>query len=331
MLLVAMGGSVFLGAASLSFTEVWGAITHGTGLFVSPEFPQPSVLRQSILFDLRIPRILMSVIVGGALAVAGAALQAITRNNLAEPYLLGISSGASTGAVVVIILTSGASIGGGVALGLTGGAAIGALVSFAVLLLLLRGSGFSSTQVVLTGVLVGQFFAAITSLILMARGDADSVRGVMFWLLGALGASRWESLWVVAVVCSIACAVIWSISRYLDCLSFGDDTAESMGVPVAKVRGIVLVSVALLTAATVSAVGAIGFIGLIVPHAVRMLIGPAHSALIPVSALLGSSFLVITDALARTVFSPQEVPVGVFTAIIGVPVFFLILKRGRRL
>lgn len=234
MLLVAMGGSVFLGAASLSFTEVWGAITHGTGLFVSPEFPQPSVLRQSILFDLRIPRILMSVIVGGALAVAGAALQAITRNDLAEPYLLGISSGASTGAVVVIILTSGASIGGGVALGLTGGAAIGALVSFAVLLLLLRGSGFSSTQVVLTGVLVGQFFAAITSLILMARGDADSVRGVMFWLLGALGASRWESLWVVAVVCSIACAVIWSISRYLDCLSFGDDTAESMGVPVCE-------------------------------------------------------------------------------------------------
>ncbi|MDO5077098.1 iron ABC transporter permease [Corynebacterium sp.] len=330
-IVAATSGSLFLGAASLSWVEVWGAVTHKTGLFISAAYPEPSLLRQSILFELRIPRILMGVIVGGALAVAGAALQAITRNDLAEPYLLGVSSGASTGAVVVIVLVSAASFGGSAAFGLTGGAALGALASFGLLMALLKGSGFSSTRVVLTGVLVGQLFSALTSLILMARGAADSVRGVMFWLLGALGASRWDTLTVVALVCTLCSIVLWAMSRYLDCLSFGDDTAESMGVPVARVRSITLITVALLTGATVSSVGAIGFIGLIVPHAVRMVIGPAHAQLIPVSALLGSAFLVITDALARTAFNPQEVPVGVFTAIIGVPMFFLILKRGQRL
>lgn len=271
-IVAAMSGSLFLGAASLSWVEVWGAVTHKTGLFISAAYPEPSLLRQSILFELRIPRILVGVIVGGALTVAGAALQAITRNDLAEPYLLGVSSGASTGAVVVIVLVSAASFGGSAAFGLTGGAA-----------------------------------------------------------LGAVGASRWDSLTVVALVCTLCSIVLWAMSRYLDCLSFGDDTAESMGVPVARVWSVMLITVALLTGATVSSVGAIGFIGLIVPHAVRMVIGPAHAQLIPVSALLGSAFLVITDALARTAFNPQEVPVGVFTAIIGVPMFFLILKRGQRL
>lgn len=133
----------------------------------------------------------------------------------------------------------------------------------------------------------------------------------------------------VVPVCTVGVLIIWLMSRYLDCLGFGDLTAESMGVPVKAVRAIVLVTVALMTAATVSAVGAIGFVGLIVPHAIRMVTGPGHATLIPFSALVGAVLLTLTDSLSRTVFAPQEVPVGVFTAIVGVPTFFLIL-RGRR-
>lgn len=317
--------ALFMGAATLTRDEVWGSITHKLGIFASDNRPAPSLIRQSILFDLRIPRIVMGIFVGAGLAVAGASLQAITRNDLAEPYLLGVSYGASTGAVVALLLMPVSF-----ALGLTGGAAIGALLSFGLLMLLLRGTGFVSTRVVLTGVLVGQFFSAITSLILVARGDAESVRGITFWLLGAMGASRVNTMWIVLITVVITSLLIWMMSRYLDAMSFGDETAKSMGVPVVGVRASVLILVALMTAATVSAVGAIGFIGLLVPHAVRMIVGSSHARLIPLSALVGAILLVFTDALARSVFQPQEVPVGVFTALLGVPLFFFILNRGQR-
>lgn len=325
LLIAAMIISLFLGASSMSIPEVWAVLTHKIGLWQSPDIPPPTLLRQSIVFELRIPRILMAAAVGAALAVAGVSLQAVTRNDLAEPYLLGVSSGASTGAVAVLVFLSSSPIG------LTGGAGIGALLSFAVLMGLLKGTGFTSTKVVLTGVLVGQLFSAITSLLLMAKGDAQSVRGVMFWLLGALGSARWNSLIVVVILCGVACGILWAMSRYFDGLSFGDDTAESMGIPVTAVRGCALVTVALLTAGTVSAVGAIGFVGLIVPHAARLLVGPVHSRLTPVAAIIGAILLVLTDALARSIFAPQEIPVGVFTALVGVPIFFVLLKRGNRL
>lgn len=327
LLLLAVGVvSLFAGAATLTWAEVWGTFTHRTGLWISADYPEPSALRQSILMDLRLPRVFMGALVGAGLAVAGAALQAITRNDLAEPYLLGISSGASAGAVVVIVLGVGGS-----AVGLTGGALVGSLASFGVLMLLLRGSRLESTRVVLTGVLVGQFFSAVMSLILMTSGNAEQVQGLMFWLLGALSASRWETVVVVTVAVILAVAVIWGLSRYLDAMSFGDATASTMGVPVTTVRTVILVVVSLLTAATVSAVGAIGFIGLIVPHAVRLLIGSQHHRLIPLSALVGAIFLVSADAVARHAFAPQELSVGVVTALVGVPVFFLILRQRKRL
>lgn len=325
MLCFVMLASIMFGSAAMTVSEIWGTLSHKLGFMISPDFPAPSQLRQSILLELRIPRILMAAAVGAALAVAGVALQSVTHNDLAEPYLLGVSAGASTGAVTVLLFLSSSAIG------LSGGAVVGALCSFGLLLFLLRGSGFASTRVVLTGVLVGQLFSAFTSLLLVARGDAENVRGVMFWLLGTLGSSRWDSFVIVAIVSIIAIVVLWSMARYFDALSFGDDTANSMGVPVNIVRAIALITVALLTAATVSAVGAIGFVGLIVPHAARLLVGPNHARLIPIAAIIGSNLLVITDAAARSVFSPQEIPVGVFTALIGVPIFFFLLKRGRRL
>lgn len=313
--------SLFLGSASLTPSEAWAILGNRLGF---SDAAVPSTLRQSILLDLRLPRVLMAVVVGAALAIAGVVMQAVTRNDLAEPYLLGVSSGASMGAVFVITV-----LGSALPVGLTFGAAAGALLSFAVLMVLLIGSRLTSTRLVLTGVLVGQLFSALTSLLLLAKGDADAVRSVLFWLLGALGAARWETLGIVTVVAVPAFLVLWGLSRYLDTMSFGDATANTMGVPVTWVRVTALVIVALLTAATVSVVGAIGFVGLIVPHAARMIVGPGHARLIPTSALVGAVLLVIADALSRTLFAPQEVPVGVITALIGVPVFFYILRWRR--
>ncbi|MCG7252629.1 iron ABC transporter permease [Corynebacterium pseudodiphtheriticum] len=296
----------------MSFSELIGLVV--------PSQPSPSALRTSILTELRIPRILMAAFVGAILAVCGVAMQAVTHNDLAEPYLLGVSSGASTGAVIAILFSTWQY-------GIIFGATVGSLASFALLMLLLRNTGGDATKVVLTGVLIGFLFQSLTSLVVTASGDAESTRSIMFWLLGVLGAARWPTLFAVMIVGSIGMLMLWALSRHLDALSLGGDTASTMGVPVVALRYIVLICVSLMTATTVASVGAIGFVGLIIPHAVRMLNVPKHASLIPLSALIGAVTLVIADAFARSIFAPQELPVGVITALIGVPMFFLILRR----
>ncbi|MDK4240106.1 FecCD family ABC transporter permease [Corynebacterium pseudodiphtheriticum] len=311
-LLVALVGSLTVGSSSMSFSELIGLVV--------PSQPNPSALRTSILTELRIPRILMAAFVGAILAVCGVAMQAVTHNDLAEPYLLGVSSGASTGAVIAILFSTWQY-------GIIFGATVGSLASFALLMLLLRNTGGDATKVVLTGVLIGFLFQSLTSLVVTASGDAESTRSIMFWLLGVLGAARWPTLFAVIIVGSIGMLMLWALSRHLDALSLGGDTASTMGVPVVALRYIVLICVSLMTATTVASVGAIGFVGLIIPHAVRMLNVPKHASLIPLSALIGAVTLVIADAFARSIFAPQELPVGVITALIGVPMFFLILRR----
>lgn len=311
-LLVALVGSLTVGSSSMSFSELIGLVV--------PSQPSPSPLRTSILTELRIPRILMAAFVGAILAVCGVAMQAVTHNDLAEPYLLGVSSGASTGAVIAILFSTWQY-------GIIFGATVGSLASFALLMLLLRNTGGDATKVVLTGVLIGFLFQSLTSLVVTASGDAESTRSIMFWLLGVLGAARWPTLFAVIIVGSIGMLMLWALSRHLDALSLGGDTASTMGVPVVALRYIVLICVSLMTATTVASVGAIGFVGLIIPHAVRMLNVPKHASLIPLSALIGAVTLVIADAFARSIFAPQELPVGVITALIGVPMFFLILRR----
>lgn len=311
-LLVALVGSLTVGSSSMSFSELIGLVV--------PSQPSPSALRTSILTELRIPRILMAAFVGAILAVCGVAMQAVTHNDLAEPYLLGVSSGASTGAVIAILFSTWQY-------GIIFGATVGSLASFALLMLLLRNTGGDATKVVLTGVLIGFLFQSLTSLVVTASGNAESTRSIMFWLLGVLGAARWPTLFAVMIVGSIGMLVLWALSRHLDALSLGGDTASTMGVPVVALRYIVLICVSLMTATTVASVGAIGFVGLIIPHAIRMLNVPKHASLIPLSALVGAVTLVIADAFARSIFAPQELPVGVITALIGVPMFFLILRR----
>lgn len=312
--------AVGVGAADLSVGEVAGSVASHLGIGSSPLAP----LADSVLWQLRVPRVLLAACVGAALAVCGCVLQALTRNVLADPYLLGVSSGASTGAVTVLVLGLGTGT-----ISLAGGAFVGGLVAFG-LVLVLAGAGGQSTsvsRVVLTGVAVGQLFSSLTSLALLWSGDAQTLRGITYWLLGSLSGARWESVGLTGAVVLACAAVCWSQSTALDAFTFGADAAAGLGVPVRTTRAVLLVTTALATAVVVAASGAIGFIGLVLPHVVRRLVGAAHRRLVPASALAGAMFLVWTDAVARTLFAPQEIPVGVVTALVGVPVFLIVLRR----
>ncbi|GAA1287385.1 FecCD family ABC transporter permease [Saccharothrix xinjiangensis] len=312
--------AMVIGSGGIGFTELGRVFGAHLGLDVAP-LPR---LLDSMVWNLRVPRVLMAAVVGAALAICGAVLQAVTRNALADPYLLGVSHGASTGAVLVVVL----AVGGG-ALSVSAGAFAGALGSFALLLALLGRNGLGSVRVVLTGIVIGLLFEAITFLVLMASSDADTTRAIMHWLLGSMASSRWDSLVVTALVGAVGLVVLWLHSTALDAFAFGTDTAASLGIEVRTTRVVLLVATALLTSVVVASVGAIAFVGLIVPHGIRFLVGPLHRVLLPFSALAGAIFLVWTDALARVVFAPREVPVGVFTALVGVPLFLLALrKRG---
>jgi iron complex transport system permease protein len=318
MLAASVVVAVRVGGAGVGYAEIGRALGGRLGLDVEP-LPR---LVDSLIWHLRLPRVLMAALVGALLATCGAVLQAVTRNALAEPYLLGISHGASAGAAAVVVL----GVGGG-AVGVTGGAFVGALVSFVLLLALLRRSGLDSVRVVLTGVVVGHLFAAVMSLILMAAADAEATRAITHWLLGSMTSARWDAVAVCAVATAAGLVVVWAHAGALDAFAFGADTATSLGIDVRTTRRVLLMVTALLTAVAVASVGAIGFVGLIVPHGVRFLCGPRHRALLPFSAVAGAVFLVWTDAIARVAFAPREVPVGVFTALIGVPLFLMILRR----
>ncbi|MFJ6383573.1 FecCD family ABC transporter permease [Kitasatospora sp. NPDC092039] len=313
-----VAAAVRIGTADVGWGGLARALGARLGLAVEPLPP----LLDSLLWDLRLPRVLMAALVGASLAVCGAVLQAVTRNALADPYLLGVSSGASAGAVTVVVLGIGAGT-----LGVTGGALAGALLSFGLLLLLLRRTGLDSRRIVLTGVVVGQLFTALTSLVLMASADADTTRAVTHWLLGSMAPARWDTVAVCAVATPLGLLAVWLCSNALDGLAFGTDTARSLGIGVRPTRMLLLVVTAALTAVAVATVGAIGFVGLIVPHGVRFLVGPLHRVLLPYTALVGAVFLVWTDTLARFAFAPREVPVGVVTALLGVPLFLLVLRR----
>ncbi|WSF36550.1 iron ABC transporter permease [Streptomyces sp. NBC_01351] len=321
-LVVSVVAASLFGSADIRPLDVVSTILRHVGLGgIAPTPPLPGLL-DALIWESRFPRVLLAAAVGMALAVSGAVLQAVTRNSLADPYLLGVSSGASTGAVAVLLLGIGGSIS------LSTGAFVGGLVSFGLLLLLLGGGRVASpSRVVLTGVLVSQFFAAVTSVILMVSGDANSTRGFTYWLLGTLGGARWEGVTVTVVIILIGVVAVQFFAPALDAFTFGWDSAAALGINVTAARIWLMVLTSVITAAAVAASGAIGFIGLLIPHAVRILASPTHRTLLPLSAIVGAIFLIWVDAFARTAFSPHELPAGVITALLGAPAFALVLKR----
>ncbi|MEB3962918.1 iron chelate uptake ABC transporter family permease subunit [Streptomyces kunmingensis] len=312
--------AITIGPAHISVADVWSAVGARLGWGGSDLSP----IRDGIVWNLRLPRTLLAAVCGAGLAVCGTVLQALLRNPLADPFVLGVSSGASTGAVLVVVL----GLGGG-ALSVSGGAFIGALCSFALVLVLSHVLGGTTDRVVLCGVAAMQLFSSLTSFVVLTAADAETTRGVLFWLLGSLGGVGWTEVWLCLAVLVVTLTVCLGYGRTLDAFSFGPEAAAALGVHVARTRLVLLCVTALLTAALVSAAGAIGFVGLVLPHAARALVGPGHTRLLPVTAVAGAVFLVWVDTLARTVLEPQEVPVGVVTSLIGVPAFVLVLFRGR--
>ncbi|GAB7516890.1 MULTISPECIES: FecCD family ABC transporter permease [Rhodococcus] len=312
--------AITLGPAGLSVGEVASIVVGhlgGTAADVTP-------IRDGIVWDLRLPRTLLAALCGAGLGLCGAIMQSLLRNPLADPFVLGISSGASTGAVLIVIL----GVGSGV-IGLSSGAFIGAVISFALVLLLAHAAGGTPDRVILAGVAATQLFSALTSFIVITSADPEQTRGVMFWLLGSLGGADWLDVALCAAVVAVGLVVCLTHSRALDAFAFGEDAASSLGVNVWRVRVTLLLATALMTAVIVSVAGAIGFVGLVLPHAARALVGSNHRRLLPASALIGSIFLVWVDAVARTAIAPQELPAGVVTALVGVPAFAVILWRRK--
>lgn len=320
LLVVSIAVTTTIGPADLSVAEVFGVIGERLGLGDS----ELSRIGQGIVWELRLPRTLLAAVCGAGLGVCGAVLQSLLRNPLADPFLLGISAGASTGAVAVVVL--GAGFG---AVGITAGAFAGALIAFGLVVVLASVAGGGTSRVVLAGVAGTQLFSAVTSYVVITAADAEQTRGVLFWLLGSLSRARWVDVVPAAVVCGVVLVVCQSRAGQLDAFAFGTDAAASLGVSVARLRSLLLGATALLTATLVAAAGAIGFVGLVLPHAARLLVGPGHRALLPVTALLGALLLVWVDTLARTAAAPLEVPVGVVTALVGVPAFVVLLARRR--
>ncbi|KJF21115.1 UNVERIFIED_ORG: iron complex transport system permease protein [Nocardia globerula] len=323
--LVVLGFSIALaitiGPANLSVRDVYAVVLEHWGVGSSGV----SRIKDGIVWELRLPRTLLAAVCGAGLALCGVIMQSLLRNPLADPFVLGISSGASTGAVMIAVL----GIGGGV-ISLSAGAFAGAVVSFGLVMLLAAGAGGGTSRVVLAGVAGTQLFSALTSFIVISSADAEQTRGVLFWLLGSLAGAGWTDVVLCGAVVAVGILVCLAQAPALDAFTFGNNAAATLGIPVQRVRLLLLTITALITAALVSAAGAIGFVGLVLPHAARFLVGSRHSRLLPATALIGAIFMVWVDAIARTAFAPQEIPVGVVTALIGVPAFAVILFRMRR-
>lgn len=310
--------AVTIGPASLAPADVFASIRAHLG-FGDPTL---STIRDGIVWQLRMPRVLTAAAVGAGLALCGAVMQALTRNPLADPYLLGLSSGASVGAVIVIVL--------GAAVVLPLAAFAGALAALIATLGLARAAGaLTPTRTVLAGLAVSSVFGAITSLVIFWSATGDSYREILNWLLGSLAGTDWGSVWLAGGALLIVGVPLLASARTLDAFAFGDTAAAALGIDVGRSRAILLAGTALLTGALVAVSGSIGFVGLILPHAVRLLVGARHRALLPLSALAGALFLIWADTGARTLFDPRELPVGILTALIGGPIFAVLLLRSR--
>lgn len=278
-----------------------------------------------IILELRLPRAILGLLVGGGLAVAGAVFQALLRNPLAEPYILGISGGAAAGAVLVLVL----GIAGAASWFLPGAAFAGALLA----IVLVFGVATSARRhldvrvLLLSGVVVGAFFAAVIALIL-ALSDAPTMRGAILWMMGSLSGATWRVVGIVALYTVPTALVLLSLARPLNLMAIGEETAGYLGTDVERTKRWAYGLASLLAAAGVAFVGVIGFVGLVVPHAIRMVVGPDHRVLLPLSAVAGGIFLVLADLGARTLLAPGEIPIGVITAFVGVPFFLLLLRRS---
>ncbi|MDL9936272.1 iron ABC transporter permease [Gordonia sp. ABSL1-1] len=310
--------------------EVIGSVLHHWHIDVGPLPSHP--LGEGALWNVRFPRIVLGLLVGAGLGAGGCLLQGVLANPLAEPGIIGVSSGAAVGACLVIVTTGGTVAGEGALAGnwgIAGAAFVGGLITAAAVYFLSLRDGSSSTiMLVLTGIAVNAFTLGIIAY-LTTVASSEQREQIVFWQLGSLDGKGWSEVWVAAPLIVVGVGLSLVLVRKLDLLALGEIQAAALGVHVEKVRRQAIVLVAILTAAAVAFAGIIAFVGLVVPHVMRLIVGPRHSILLPTSVIGGALVIAAADLAARTVYGEGELPIGVFTAFIGGPVFFLLLRRSR--
>lgn len=315
--------AIYIGAVDLQTDWVYKIIinkTTGSEVF-TPTWPN---YVEGIVWGMRFPKVIVVACVGAGLSLVGILMQSLTKNTLADPYILGISSGASTGATAVLLMGSIPFLNG---LSVQVGAFIGALLS-SFLVFSLGGKQSNTTKLVLTGVATSSLFSALTNVMIFMTPESRKVNSALFWMTGSFASVEWSDvLPIVIILIGTIVFMLW-IHRALDAMLLGEELAITVGVNVTMIKIIIIVISTLITGIMVSVCGVIGFIGLIIPHVARSLIGATHTRLIPLTALLGAIFMVLADTLARVVVAPFELPIGVITAILGVPFFLYLLKRS---
>ncbi len=327
VLALSLGASIVLaaalGPADISPADSWRIVVHQ----LSDERifePTWTNAEERIVWHIRVPRGVLAILVGASLSVVGAVLQAMVRNPLADPTLLGGTAGAGFGAVAVIVL--GVSWLG--TYSLAASAFLGALIAFSLTFALAGARGrLTPARLVLAGVAIGYVLTAATSALLFMSDSNGAFRAAMFWLAGGLGGASWDRIVIPAVPLAVGSVYLMSQARALNALLFGEETATSLGVSPERFRRVLFVVAALLTGASVALAGGVGFVGLVVPHAARLILGPDHARLLPTACLGGGLFLLWADVLARIIVQPQELPIGVITALVGAPLFGLLLAR----
>ena len=288
--------------------------------------PPVSIATQVIVLQLRLPRVLLAVIVGAALAVAGMLFQGLFRNPMADPAIIGVSSGAALGAVFVIVAGGGAALGG---LGISAAAFVGAIITaFAVYRIARIGPSTNVATLLLAGIAIASLISGLISIVMSLSGQ--EIRSIYFWLLGGVGDRGWTALEIATPLIAAGVGVAVFLVGDLNLMTMGEERASQLGTEIERFKRISLAAGALLAAAAVSVSGVIGFVGLMTPHLMRLVVGADHRRLLPASLLAGSIFLVLADLAARTVISPEELPVGAVTALLGAPFFLFLLRRQRR-
>ena len=319
-LLVVMLFAIVFGSTHIGLADVATALWHGLTNDVQGT-------TDVIIVKIRLPRVILAAVVGASLAVAGLSYQAIFQNPLAEPYLLGVASGASLGATLALIFASSSGLLALVGVPLS--AFVFALLGVALVIYLARqGRELPLVPLILAGAVLGSSFSAISSFVMMM--NREQAAGVLSWLMGSFAMASWPKIFSVLPFFLLCFAVVLACYRGLNMLLLGEEQAVQLGLSVNRFKILLIVLATLATAAAVSVSGIIGFVGLLIPHAARMAFGPNHLNLIPLSAMLGASFLILADLVARTLIAPAEIPIGVVTSLVGGPFFLYLLKRFQR-
>jgi iron complex transport system permease protein len=314
LLLVVMTFGVGVGSVALSPAAVWHVVAGH----------QENSVAGIIVWQIRLPRVLLAAVVGAALTTAGAVVQVLVRNALADPFLLGVSSGASVGATAVLLLGAFASLG---VWAISVGSILGAMAAMAAVFAVSHsGRGLAPTQLILCGVVMSALFESVTSYLIF-RGNPQATQSVLFWLLGSFGLASWNQLPIPALALVAAMIYLMAKAPALNALAMGTEPAASLGVDVRRLRRNLFIVTSLMAGVAVAVSGIIGFVGLVVPHIVRLMVGSDHRRVLPTGVLFGASFMVLGDLLARTIVSPQEMPIGVITAFIGAPTLIVLIRR----